>query len=502
MTSKMSKSTLIELLRCFDNGELKRFESFVRSPYHNSVANLVRFCTELMRFAPDFQSAELGQVELWKKMFPGKNFNYGIMKNLIHGLTKLAWKFIETEEFNRNESTKSQMVIQALRMRNNEKLYTQKAKEIEKLLMNNSSKIDNRDSMDNYSTLGQLYLSNTYFYKINNLKLPDANTYQKAMSYIIFSYVINLIKQYNNLVAVSFERNYEQADNVLPLLIKELNKGFLDKLPDFAGSLSEKDRNILETYVALSRSQIYLGDFTAYESFRNRLISNSNLFSRFELKMLFNCLSTNISHLDNKQHDVSKMFVSNFELMDELDLLAENGKLGAMYYYYFLTAAFRAQDFEKIDFFSDKYLDSLGNENLGNARSFTLALQHFGGGRFDHALSEISKIDYPSLFMKFFVREFKACCLYELDEKLLFENELKNLNQFLLNNKIDNPRLTDSIRMHMDNVKGLFRIRDNPDKDKLADFLSGVVLRRKWVECKLNELNSALTNSTVDRALS
>ena len=34
---------------------------------------------------------------MWKHVFPGKKYNYGIMKNLIYDLSRLAQKFLELE---------------------------------------------------------------------------------------------------------------------------------------------------------------------------------------------------------------------------------------------------------------------------------------------------------------------------------------------------------------------------------------------------------------------
>ena len=46
----------------------------------------------------------LDKEELWKKLFPKKEYNYGIIKNIIYDITKLAERFLETEGLNTDET--------------------------------------------------------------------------------------------------------------------------------------------------------------------------------------------------------------------------------------------------------------------------------------------------------------------------------------------------------------------------------------------------------------
>jgi hypothetical protein len=96
----MLKSSLVEILRTFSKKDIAKFEDFVKSPYHNKKSNVVKLFLAIRKFAPEFDDTKLTKEEAWKKIFPAKNYNYGIMKNLIHDLTKLAEIYLSHENFN------------------------------------------------------------------------------------------------------------------------------------------------------------------------------------------------------------------------------------------------------------------------------------------------------------------------------------------------------------------------------------------------------------------
>ena len=96
----MLKSSLLEILRTFTKQELIKFEDFVRSPYFNKKENVLKLLLEIKKYSPDFADDNLGKETVWKKLFPDKEYNYGILKNLIFDLNQLADRFMIDQKFN------------------------------------------------------------------------------------------------------------------------------------------------------------------------------------------------------------------------------------------------------------------------------------------------------------------------------------------------------------------------------------------------------------------
>ncbi|MBK9229033.1 MAG: hypothetical protein IPL67_18720 [Ignavibacteria bacterium] len=90
----MINTSLIAALRTFSKDELKRFEEFLLSPFFNKKKPVIKLFQSIKKFAPEFNSPRLERKKVWEALFKGKDFNYGVMKNLIYELGKLADKFL------------------------------------------------------------------------------------------------------------------------------------------------------------------------------------------------------------------------------------------------------------------------------------------------------------------------------------------------------------------------------------------------------------------------
>ncbi|MCY7363228.1 MAG: hypothetical protein LH629_14355, partial [Ignavibacteria bacterium] len=93
----MLKSSLLEIIRTFTPKELINFEDFVNSPFFNKNKNVINLFIEIKKYAPEFNSKNMDKEIVWNKLFSEKDYNYGIMKNIIHDLNKIAIKFLGVE---------------------------------------------------------------------------------------------------------------------------------------------------------------------------------------------------------------------------------------------------------------------------------------------------------------------------------------------------------------------------------------------------------------------
>ncbi len=130
----MEKSTLVEILRTFSKDELSGFGDFVSSPYFNKKSNVTKLYTALKKLAPDFPAAMIAKEEMWKSIFPGKKYNYGIMKNLIYDLNKLAVKFLELEVYSQKQFDNDFNQLDAFRLKKLKSLFIKKSAESRKNL--------------------------------------------------------------------------------------------------------------------------------------------------------------------------------------------------------------------------------------------------------------------------------------------------------------------------------------------------------------------------------
>ncbi|HMS35399.1 MAG TPA: hypothetical protein PKC91_15060 [Ignavibacteria bacterium] len=138
----MLKSSLLEILRTFSKEELMKFEDFILSPYFNKIKNVNKLFLHINKYAPEFSNENLGKEKVWRNLFPGKDYNYGIMKNLIHELNKLSIKFIEMENYNQLKYESNVNVIQQFKSRGLLNLFDKKIRESKDQLENSVSDSD------------------------------------------------------------------------------------------------------------------------------------------------------------------------------------------------------------------------------------------------------------------------------------------------------------------------------------------------------------------------
>lgn len=125
---------------------MEEFRDFLISPFHNKKSMVVRLFDVIRKKGPEFIDDSLEKEMIWEKIYPGKPYNYGVMKNLIHDLTKLAENFIsylkyeESPGFHRN-------MLESLHERNVTEIFINKLikfkKHIEKSNLNEFSKLEN-----------------------------------------------------------------------------------------------------------------------------------------------------------------------------------------------------------------------------------------------------------------------------------------------------------------------------------------------------------------------
>nr|HMT10995.1 hypothetical protein [Ignavibacteria bacterium] len=129
----MLKNTVISILRSFSREEIIKFDDFLKSPYFNKKRPVQNLFAEIKKYYPGLDSSELEKDKVWKKLYPGKEYNYGVMKNLIHDLTKLAEQFITQEEYRQNEIQEFANLYKAIANRNLKNVLDNKEKNVEKI---------------------------------------------------------------------------------------------------------------------------------------------------------------------------------------------------------------------------------------------------------------------------------------------------------------------------------------------------------------------------------
>ena len=490
----MLKSSLVEMMRSFDSEELQVFEDFLKSPYHNKNNNVIKLFLAIKKYKPGFDSDELEKEVVWRKLFPERKYNYGVMKNLIHELSKLGMKFIVLEEFEYNALEKDTILLNGLNNRNISKLFRVKMSEIERTYTKESFSKDYFFVNDYYSEFSKMNWIKIYHDRANNINAVTEKDILNSSSMFIYSFLIYLFKYYNNVLSDSLDKNFTLDKNVLALFLKEISPEIIDKLLEVVRQNSERDYKIMTVYSNMSRSQLNKKNVDYYLEFKRSLNANIGLFSKWDVKDLSICLGNSLNNLDASEIDLNKEhFDISRSLLESNGIFNRDGTMTTADFNLFLWRALNANEYEAIGEFNKKYLNRIPIDKQQYCESIANAYLLFGKEKFDEALEIISKSEHPAFITKVRMKQLKAKCLYELNEFEMFESEYKAIYHFLRNNKSLSLKLQTDTKVLFDYIKRLFRLRRKFSSFECAEFKKEItasdISKSNWVMKKLNEFS-------------
>ena len=236
----MLNSTLIDIFKTYEKADLKRFEDFIKSPYFNKKTNVVSLFNIIKKYFPDYKTENLKRETVWKALYPGKDFNYGVMKNLIHDLTKLAENYLQTQILESDSFKKQIPLLENLNHRAGKKLFASKYKQ---LFDDVSSQ--NLFKWENYVNLKELSMLE-YDFNFHNTSInKNEDLTYRISEYQIYSSLIECFKNYNNMVVFTLRNNFSKEINIAETFLKNLNVEFI---LDEIRKQSEHDFMIMKTY--------------------------------------------------------------------------------------------------------------------------------------------------------------------------------------------------------------------------------------------------------------
>jgi len=196
----MEKSTLVEILRTFSKNELTSLGDLAASPYFNKKSNVLKLCKALNKFAPEFPAEKVTKEEMWKHVYPGKKYNYGIMKNLIYDLNKLVVKFLELEMYSKKTFDNDLNLLDGYRLKNLKSLFIKKAAETRKKLQARP-----QDNLSHYYSY-MIYCSEMSYLDYDFLFRSGETDYHSGINRsLLLFYITNQL--YHNTNSIQYAAN-------------------------------------------------------------------------------------------------------------------------------------------------------------------------------------------------------------------------------------------------------------------------------------------------------
>lgn len=478
----MEKSTVIEIIRTFSKEELARFGDFVSSPYFNKKSNVAKLYTVVRKFAPGFPPENIKKEEVWKKIFPGKKYNYGIMKNLIHELNKLTLIFLELEKHFTKNFEIDLNLLEQYKLRQLKPLFLKKMKETKTRVK--TSKTDNFTFCYSYFAeyAKMTYLDYEYF-----IKAKEPEPFLELNKSLNLHYFTGMLYHNTNNLQLAFNRQaaYDQSMHENMLRMYE-NSPYKNIYTDC----------LYLNYKCLSS----LDDAESYYKFKDLFFKNRHLFAetvQYDLVVgLLNFCRNNASR-GNKIYQADEFVYIKIMIEDNL---YKSTSYGWMDQYLFMNAVMcscRAGNFEWAERFIEKYSSELLDEIREQYVNYAYVTLNLRRDKFEKALYYLSKCKNVGAGDKLNIRVFEFNAYYELgyyDELMALADTTKH---FLKNETVFSKDERDNYKNYVMAITKLMDYKCNVGNrrkepgflDSVMEFISdNRILNKAWLLKKAEEL--------------
>lgn len=459
----MLRNSLVEILRTFSKEEISEFEDFVKSPFHNKKSNVIKLFAAIKKCGNLFDSENLEKEKLWEKIFPGKTYNYGVMKNLIHDLTKLAEEYIVAST-NQNDALRNNSdLIRALSERNLSKLLTSKIASFEKKYNEENYRASNSDAINYYAFLGDLYSMKAYTL---TLTAPDKNTEQDlilASEFALYSGVLSIMKSIPNYISFKLGGAKYERVNLVIELFKAMD---IRSAEAFLLSVNRKSPSayvLIRSFYLFCRTVLSETDTNDYFKMKKFIFSSADLFSGQDLKTMVNCITVGLAQTKakySKEINVDKEILDLYDFNIERGSLTEdNGTLRDAIFIKYITHCCSLKNIKKAEDFLSVFSNLLKAETRENSVNAAKAHISFAKKDYHDAQNFISKVQLTYFELKITVKSLQAMIFFELDEYESFIYLYDSLLHFSRSNKRTLPQKMHNFKLFGDIVKDLFRIK-------------------------------------------
>lgn len=453
----MISSKAIELIRTFNEDEFRQFGSFTASPYFNRESVQVKLYEILKKFYPEFEGKNFTKEKIYEKLYPGRKYNDGVMRNIFSKLLELSEEFLVFQSCREKKMVYYTDLMTELSRRNTPGLFDKTEKEA-------SEYIEGTNIKDEQYFQNLYQLNNVKLYNLRNRKstlYSPEELLNESSDALIKSFLISVLKNQISLA------NSNQ-------------KMFTIEKDEMLKNLEQYTESALKKY----SDSVYLR--YCYCSFQIALTREEKFY--FELKNILNTYFTELNKRDIQDIFTILTNYCYFKInsgfpeyrKEHFYLFKENIELGHykgfrrflehIRYLNVTVTGLEAGETEWVSNFIEKYKNELDEQNRENAYNFCRALLCYHKKEFSGALKEAAKVKTDDQSYKHQLKSLYMKIYYDMNEIEPFYSHIDSYRHFLLNEKRIPEATKKNISSYITYTKKLFDLKNKiNEKNKTPD---------------------------------
>lgn len=489
----MIKNKAIEVISTFSGPELKEFSLFLESPYFNSNKSLIKLFGEIKKALLADKAEKLTEEFLYGKIFKGKKYNYGIMKNLMSDLFKLAEKFLVLNLNNHTIKETGQQIslLEELERRglddNFKQVFTKTKAQIKAGKINNSY----------YQNLGKLYETAKDYHRnrsnINEYSLNVLNVVEYTFPQIISMLADEYALQYT----AEHSANHKPETDLLKEFFTSINIENFTKIVENSSIENKQDILIRLHFIVMLTS----GSDEVYYKLRDVVFMNTELYSNQMLYTIFN--NYLLLYAEKRASEGSgEFFAEKFNLLKKMFSMVKMNTDGVGHiflstYLDTVLSGIKLGETGYISRFAEEYRKDVDPSVRDVAYRLARAYVFAAEKKYESSLKELSLTEQADFHIKLRTKFLYLRCFYELGHYEQGFSMIDSFKKFLADTKELHPdfrkKLNESCKTYLE----LFKIASSPEKydiDKLEKQITVVknstLNNKEWYLSKLEELKN------------
>ena len=445
----MHQSKLITLIKTFATKDLRLFGEFVRSPFFNKNAELIRFFEAIKPFHPSFESKKLSREHLWKTLYPDRPLSDKELNYLLNFLLKLVEKYIGLCRYQADPFMPEFHILEAYTDRGLEKHYHYKHRQLKKRL-NDPTYQNERNFYDQY----ELSALDARFAHLKQQRTLDDHL-QATIGHLDHYYLAAKLRMTCELVnrqnILSADYEGEQVEALFHAL--QQNPAALE-LP------------AISLYYNLLLLLVEPEKEAHWQRFKDLLSLYASLFPPLELKELYsNAQNHCIRRIrEGKNEYLKELFEIYGRALKTGALLEADGFLSPWKYKNIVSVGLRLGEVKWAEQMIQEYLAMLPPEFRESAAAYNQAHVCYHRGDYKTALRLLQEVEFSDVYYSLDTRKMMLRIYFEQEDTEPLRSLVAAFKLFLKRNKLISENNRMAYRNFVDWVYKLTRMREKGKK--------------------------------------
>jgi len=482
----MKNSKLINILKTFSKEEMRLFEKFLDSPFHNSGKNCTPMYRVIKKYYPDFKTDMISYENLHKKLYPRSKFNKQVMWNLSSALEKMTKEFLEQIALRNDKFTRMQLAISEFSTRKLSYNYSQALGEMEKVIEKTGIDYDHLDKKLHMEIYKQ-----DYYFLTDKIQYKGDSTLKTSEYQVILFLKMNVTALRDLRILEEFH-NYK-IDTNLPLEVAR-NIDY-DAIINYAKKKNYGYTYLIELYYHSLMMMLKPGDTGHLVKFRELYQAHYKKLTVNEQSTMMHWLINHcLQNLDLSSSENNRMVfeLNDFRLKEGLAFYPDD-QLSKTIYLQIFNSALRANEIEWALNFIDKYTVKLLTESRETMRCQAYAFLYFHTKEYSKALNFLYNVEFIEIMDKLQTRILTAKTYYELNDMETLLQYIDSTKHFLNSNSSISEIIRIQIHTFIKYIHKIVFLRENKDQAEINALKKEIksveeVASKKWLLEKLDEL--------------